>query len=49
MGFNLTFKVNFLCQKSLESFSFFSLTNINLGAQLTFLITSGFESLYFLK
>ena len=30
---NLTFKVNFLCQKSSESFSiFFSLENTNLGA-----------------
>ena len=41
MGFNLTSKVNFLCQKSSESFSFFfSLKIINLGAHfllLTFL------------
>ena len=30
---NLTFKVNFLCQKLSESFSiFFSLKNINIGA-----------------
>ena len=49
----LTFKVNFLCQKLSESFSiFFSLKNINLGAHfllLTFLITSIFKSLHFLK
>ena len=32
---NLTFKVNFLCQKSSESFSFFSLKNTNLGAHLS--------------
>ena len=31
----LTFKVNFLCQKSSESFQiFFSLKNLKLGAQL---------------
>ena len=50
---NLTFKVNFLCLKLLESFwLFFSLKNTNLGANflsLTFLISSMFKSLYFLK
>ena len=35
---NLTFKVNFLCQKLSESFSiFFSLKNINLGAHFLLL------------
>ena len=29
---NLTFKVNFLCQKLSKSFSFFSLKNFKLGA-----------------
>ena len=48
----LTFKVNFLYQKSSESFSIFiSLKNINLKAQflLLTLITSIFKSLYLLK
>jgi hypothetical protein len=31
-----TFKVNFLCQKSFECFSFFSLKNTNLGAHVLF-------------
>ena len=36
--FNLTFKVNFLCQKSSESFSFFfSLKNTNLEAHFVLL------------
>ena len=49
---NLTFKVNFLCQKSSESFSiFFSLKNINLGAHFSLLsfFDNIFKSLYFLK
>ena len=50
---NLTFKVNFLCQKLSESFSFlFSLKNINLGAcflLLSLLKTLIFEDLYLLK
>ena len=46
---NLSFKVNFQCQKLSESFSIFF---INLGAHFCywhFLITSIFKSLYFLK
>ena len=48
---NLTFKVNFLHQKSSESFRFFPLKDINLGTRLYwhFLITSIFTSLHFLK
>ena len=43
---NLTFKVNFLCQKSSESFStFFSLKNINLGAHL--LLLTFFDNIIF--
>ena len=36
-GLNLTFKVNFVCQKSLESFPFFSLKNTNLGVHILLL------------
>ena len=43
----LTFKVNFLCQKLSESFPFFFIEVINLGAH--FLIVSIFKSLYLLK
>ena len=49
---NLTFKVNFLSQKLSESFSFFSLKNINSGAYfllLTVFDNINFKSLYFLK
>ena len=50
---NLTFKVNFLCQKSSESFSiFFSLKNTNLGAHfllLTFFDKINFEIFLLLK
>ena len=43
---NLTFKVNFLCQKLSESFSiFFSLKNINLGAH--FLLLTFFDNINF--
>ena len=43
---NLTFKVNFLCQKSSESFSiFFSLKNTNLGAH--FLLLTLFDNINF--
>ena len=43
---NLTFKVNFLCQKSSESFSiFFSLKNTNLGAH--FLLLTFFDKINF--
>ena len=45
----LTFKVHFLCQKLFESFYFFSLKNINLGAHillLAFLKTSIIKALY---
>ena len=43
---NLTFKVNFLCQKSSESFSiFFSLKNTNLGAH--FLLLTFFDNINF--
>ena len=42
-----TFKVNFLCQKSSESFSiFFSLKNPNLGAH--FLLLAFFDKINFL-
>ena len=49
---NLTFKINFLCQKSSKFFSifFFSLKNTNLGAHfllLTFLTTSIFNHFIF--
>ena len=45
-GQNLTFKVNFLCQKLTESFSiFFSLKNINLGAH--FLLLTFFDNINF--
>ena len=44
----LTFKVNFLCQKSSESFHFFfSLKNMKLGVQL--LLMTLFEGLDLLK
>ena len=46
------FQSNFLCQISSESFSIFLLKNLNLEGYfllLTFLITSIFKSLYFLK
>ena len=48
---NLTFNVNFLCQKLSEPFSiFFSFKNINLGAHFdNCLITSMFKSLHSLK
>ena len=50
---NLTFKVNSMCHKLLESFSiFFSLKNINLGAHfllLTFFDNIKIEWLLFLK
>ena len=43
---NWTFKVNFLCQKSSESFSiFFSLKNTNLGAH--FLLLTLFDNINF--
>ena len=43
---NLTFKVNFLCQKLSESFSiFFSLKNINSGAH--FLLLKFFDNVNF--
>ena len=41
----LTFKVKFLCQKLSESFSFFSLKNINLGAH--FLLMTFFHNINF--
>ena len=46
---NLTFKVNFLCQKSSESFWFFSLKKKHIFCYWYFLITSFFKFLYFLK
>ena len=50
---NLTFKVNFLCQKLSESFSiFFSLKNINLVDHFLLrkkIMTANFEMHYFLK
>ena len=46
-GQNLTFKVDFLCQKSSESFSIFFLLlkNINLGAY--FLLFTFFDNIHF--
>ena len=41
----LTFKVNFLHQKSSESFTFFSLNNTNLGAHFLLLVL--FENIHF--
>ena len=42
---NLTFKVNSLHQKSSESFSFFSLKNMNIGAN--FLLLTFFDNINF--
>ena len=44
---NLTFKNNFLCQKLSESFWFFFIEEYEFRS--TFLITSIFKSIYFLK
>ena len=49
MGQNLTFEVNFLCQKSSESFLTFLLKNTNLGAHVMILTFLQFWVILLLK